>query len=52
MHFFIFVFIYHVNLIINKHISYIIVLQCWNTAARKNTTRKKCRLFARNVKDY
>ena len=37
MHF-ITMFIYLINLTVNKYTSYIIVLQCWNTAARKHPT--------------
>jgi hypothetical protein len=36
MYFFIIMSLCHTNLMINKYTSYIIVLQCWNTAARKH----------------
>jgi hypothetical protein len=49
MHFFTFMFLSLINLMINKYTSYIIVLQYWNTVARKHPTergtgphRKKC----------
>ena len=41
MYFFIIMFLCHTNLMINKYTSYIIVLQCWNTAARKHPTFAK-----------
>ena len=41
MHFLIILFLSLINLMINKYSSYIIVLQCWNTAARKHPTEKE-----------
>jgi hypothetical protein len=41
MHFFTFILLSLINLMINKYTSYIIVLQCWNTAARKHPTEKE-----------
>ena len=34
-------FLYLINLTINKYTSYIIVLKCWNTAARKHPTERE-----------
>jgi hypothetical protein len=41
MYFFITVFLSFLNLTINKYTSYIIVLQCWHTAARKHPTERE-----------
>ena len=41
MYFFITVFLSFLNLTINKCTSYIIVLQCWHTAARKHPTERE-----------
>jgi hypothetical protein len=38
MCFFLVIFLCFINLMINKHTSYIIVLECWNTAFRKHPT--------------
>jgi hypothetical protein len=46
-------FLSHINLMINKYTSYIIVLQYWNTAARKHPVLKgKIALIAKNVEDH
>ena len=34
-------FVYLINLMINKYTSYIIVLQCWNTAASKHPAERE-----------
>jgi hypothetical protein len=41
MHFFIIMFLSLINLTIYKYTSYITVLQCWNTAARKHPTERE-----------
>jgi hypothetical protein len=41
MCFFIIIFLSLVNLMINKYTSYIIVLECWNTADRKHPTERE-----------
>ena len=41
MHFFTFMLLSLINLMINKYTSYITVLQCWNTAARKHPAEKE-----------
>ena len=41
MHLFIIMFISRINLMINKYTSYIIVLECLNTAARKRRTERE-----------
>ena len=41
MHFFIIMFLSLINLMINTFTSYIIVVQCWNTAARKHPTERQ-----------
>lgn len=43
MHLFITMFLYFINVIINKYTSYIIVLHCWNIAApKRHTERANC----------
>ena len=41
MYFFIIMFVSRINVMINKYISYIIILQLWNTAARKHPTERE-----------
>ena len=41
IHFFITIFLSLINLMINKYTSYIIVLESWNTAARKHPAERK-----------
>jgi hypothetical protein len=41
MYFFIIMFHSLINLMINKYTGYVIVLQCWNTAAHKHPTERE-----------
>ena len=41
MHFLVVIFLSLINLMINKYTSYIIVLQCWNTVARKHPPERE-----------
>jgi hypothetical protein len=49
MHFLIILFLSLINLMINKYSSYIIVLQCWNTAGRKHPTEKENDLHHKTI---
>jgi hypothetical protein len=45
-------FLYLINLMINKYTSYIIVLQGWNTAARKHSTERENDRHCENVEGH
>jgi hypothetical protein len=41
MHFFVIMFLSLISVMFNKYTSYITVLQCWNTSARKHPTERE-----------
>ena len=51
MDLFIITFLSLINLMINKYTSYIVVLQCSNTAARKHPTKRKNNPQCKTVED-
>jgi hypothetical protein len=49
MHIFITTFLFLINLMISKCTSYIIVLQCWNTAVCKHPIERENGCHCKNV---